>query len=74
MGMNASAKIEVTEDPLLYPAEAAKLLRVSLSWLAKARLNGTGPVFVKIGRSVRYRASNVRDYIRSRTPISTSED
>src|SRR5947199_1646105 len=41
-------------DPLLYPAQVAKLLGVSHSWLAKSRLNGTGPRFIKIGRAVRY--------------------
>jgi hypothetical protein len=32
-------------DPLLHPAQVAKLLAVSPSWLAKSRLNGTGPRF-----------------------------
>ena len=72
--MNAPAKTNTVEEPLLYPADAAKLLKVSLSWLAKARLRGDGPMFVKIGRSVRYRASSVRDYIRSRMRTSTSEE
>ena len=30
-------------DPLLHPTQVAKLLAVSPSWLAKSRLNGTGP-------------------------------
>ena len=50
--MNAPAKPN-TIDPLLYPRDVAKLLGVSMSWLAKARLRGDGPRFVKIGRSVR---------------------
>jgi predicted DNA-binding transcriptional regulator AlpA len=54
-------------DRLLTPNEAAQLLRVSLSWLAKARLTGEGPRYVKIGRSVRYPESYLREYIRSRT-------
>jgi len=37
-------------DPLLHPTQVAKLLAVSPSWLAKSRLNGTGPRFTKIGR------------------------
>src|SRR6185437_4396032 len=40
-------------DELLPPPPAAKALNVSLSWLAKARLRGDGPRYVKIGRSVR---------------------
>jgi hypothetical protein len=39
---------------LLTPKEAAELLKVSLSWLAKARMRGDGPPFIKIGRSIRY--------------------
>ncbi len=60
-------------DPLLHPVQVAKLLGVSLSWLAKSRLNGTGPRFVKIGRAVRYAQTAVRDFILSRQRNSTSE-
>ena len=35
--------------------EAADFLRVSQSWLAKARMRGDGPPYVKLGRSIRYR-------------------
>lgn len=70
--MNAPTK-PTTIDPLLYPRDVAKLLGVSLSWIAKARLRGDGPRFVKIGRSVRYPQSSVLDYIKSRTRHSTSE-
>jgi predicted DNA-binding transcriptional regulator AlpA len=60
-------------DPLLHPAQVAELLGVSLSWLAKSRMNGTGPRFVKLGRAVRYALSAVREYIKSRQRNSTSE-
>jgi predicted DNA-binding transcriptional regulator AlpA len=62
-----------TIDPLLYPRDAAKILNVSISWLAKARLTGDGPRFVKIGRAVRYLESSLREYIKGRTRGSTSE-
>jgi predicted DNA-binding transcriptional regulator AlpA len=61
-------------DPLLHPKEIANLLGVSDSWLAKSRLTGLGPAFVKVGRAVRYRLSAVQDYIKARTRPSTSED
>ena len=35
---------------LLTPKEVAKLLKVSLSWLAKARMRGDGPPYIQIGR------------------------
>jgi predicted DNA-binding transcriptional regulator AlpA len=60
-------------DSLLHPAEVAKLLGVSQSWLAKSRLTGTGPRFIKIGRAVRYARSAVREFILSRQRHSTSE-
>lgn len=61
------------EDALLHPRDAARILNVSTSWLAKARLAGNGPLFVKIGRAVRYAASSLREYIKSQTRGSTSE-
>jgi predicted DNA-binding transcriptional regulator AlpA len=51
-------------ERLLTPRDAAEMLRVSMSWLAKARLSGNGPRFVKIGRSVRYPESFIREYIK----------
>jgi predicted DNA-binding transcriptional regulator AlpA len=70
--MNAPGKTSEI-DPLLHSAQVAKLLGVSSSWLAKSRLNGTGPTFIKIGRAVRYAMSAVREYILSRQRNSTSE-
>jgi predicted DNA-binding transcriptional regulator AlpA len=49
------------------------MLNVSMSWLAKARLGGIGPRYVKIGRSVRYPESSIREFIKSRMRGSTSE-
>jgi predicted DNA-binding transcriptional regulator AlpA len=65
--------LAIGDDPLLAPKEAAPVLGLSVSWLAKARLRGDGPRFVKIGHAVRYPQSYLRDYIRSRTRSSTSE-
>jgi predicted DNA-binding transcriptional regulator AlpA len=70
--MNAPTKAS-TIDPLLHPKEVAKLLNVSVSWLAKSRLNGSGPRFVKIGRAVRYPELAVREFIKARMRSSTSE-
>jgi len=70
--MNALTKASA-DDPLLHPRDAAKMLDVSMSWLAKARLSGTGPRYVKIGRSVRYPRSSLREYIQARMRGSTSE-
>jgi len=69
--MSSTAKANEI-DALLHPAEVAKLLGVSPSWLAKARLTGTGPRFIKIGRAVRYARSAVREFILSCQRHSTS--
>jgi hypothetical protein len=36
------------------PKEFANVLKVSVSWLAKARKRGDGPLFYRAGRSIRY--------------------
>lgn len=58
---------------LLEPKEAAAALNVSVSWLAKARMRGDGPPFIKIGRSVRYSDVSLQQWMRSRQRLSTSE-
>ena len=60
-------------ERLLTPKEAANLLRVSASWLAKARMRGDGPPFVKLGRSVRYSEAALLQWMKSRMRLSTSE-
>jgi hypothetical protein len=41
-------------DEMLTPDAVAAILKVSPSWLAKGRMHGHGPPFIKVGRSVRY--------------------
>jgi predicted DNA-binding transcriptional regulator AlpA len=62
-----------TTNVLLEPKEAAALFNVSLSWLAKARMRGDGPPFIKIGRSVRYSEAALQQWMKSRQRLSTSE-
>jgi hypothetical protein len=59
---------------LLTPKEAAGCMRVSLSWLAKARMRGDGPPFIKVGRSVRYTETSLLRWVRLRQRLSTAED
>jgi hypothetical protein len=60
-------------SPLLNPVEAARLLKVSLSWLAKARMTGDGPPYIRIGRSIRYSDAVLVQWLKSRQRLSTSE-
>jgi excisionase family DNA binding protein len=46
-------------ETYLTPREAAAYLRSSHSTLAKRRLQGNGPCFVRLGRAVRYRRSDL---------------
>jgi predicted DNA-binding transcriptional regulator AlpA len=58
---------------LLTAKEAAKSLRLSVSWLAKARMRGDGPPYVKLGRAVRYGEGGLSDWLKSRARSSTSQ-
>jgi predicted DNA-binding transcriptional regulator AlpA len=60
-------------DVLLEPNEAAAFLKVSLSWLAKARMRGDGPPYIRIGRSIRYTEAALMQWMKSRQRTSTSE-
>jgi len=58
---------------LLKAIEAHQLLNVSVSWLAKARMRGDGPPFIKIGRNVRYSEAALLQWMRAHQRLSTSE-
>ena len=60
-------------DALLTPAEAAAYLKLSKSWLAKARLNGNGPPYHKLGGCARYSVTALQQWIKSNQHISTSD-
>jgi predicted DNA-binding transcriptional regulator AlpA len=60
-------------DVLLEPNEAAAFLKVSLSWLVKARMRGDGPPYIRIGRSIRYTEAALMQWMKSRQRTSTSE-
>jgi excisionase family DNA binding protein len=63
---NTTGKSSAAIIVLLTPKEAAKLLKVSLSWLAKARMRGDGPPYIKIGKSIRYSEAALLQWLRSR--------
>jgi hypothetical protein len=60
-------------ERMLTPKEAANFLRLSESWLAKARMRGDGPHYAKFGRAIRYPESGLIGYTKSRLRLSTSE-
>jgi predicted DNA-binding transcriptional regulator AlpA len=64
-----SARVEC----LLTARDAANLLRLSQSWLAKSRMRGDGPAFMRLGRSIRYREADLVHWMKARLRLSTSE-
>ncbi len=52
---------------------AAVRTGLSSSTLRKLRLTGCGPRFLKLGRAVRYRASDLDAWLDARSVSSTSE-
>jgi predicted DNA-binding transcriptional regulator AlpA len=58
---------------LLIPEEAAKLLKLSLSWVAKARMYGHAPPYMKVGRSIRYSEAALLQWMKSQQRRSTNE-
>jgi hypothetical protein len=61
-------------DINLDTAAAARRLGVSESFLAKARMRGTGPRYTKFGRAVRYTQANLDQYQLDRSRTSTAEE
>ncbi len=58
---------------LLTTTEAARWLGLSASTLAKARVAGGGPPYVKLGSAVRYRRADLEAYAKARRRRSTSQ-
>ena len=60
-------------DALLDVHEAAERTRLSTSTLAKLRLSGNGPTYIKLGRRVGYRLQDIDAWIELNRVKSTSE-
>lgn len=58
-------------ERLLTPADVAEYLRVEQTTLRDWRYRGTGPAFVRTGRSIRYRPAAVEEWIKANTETAT---
>ena len=58
---------------VLDTSETATHIRVSKPTLERWRVSGNGPPFVKLGKAVRYRRSDLDEWLASRVVRSTSE-
>lgn len=69
--MNTHDTTSNHKETLLKSSEVAKLLGVSNQWLAKARITGDSPPYIKFGKAhsspVRYDLSEVQEWIAKRT-------
>lgn len=48
---------------LLTAKQAARYLSISTKWLANQRWQGTGPKFIRVGGAVRYRVSDLEQFL-----------
>lgn len=62
---------DYADDELIRTPQVAECLGVSTSYLQKGRTNGTGPDFIRLGRSVRYRRREVQDWLERKMRSST---
>lgn len=74
---NAGAPLSTSGSPqtspvLLTPKEVARLLNLSVSWLAKRRLAGDGPPYIKMGGAVRYSQIALQQWMKAQQRLSTS--
>lgn len=58
---------------MLHTKDAAKRVGLSPVTLERLRISGEGPRYAKLGKAVRYRASDLEEWIASRLIRSTSE-
>lgn len=65
--------MNTTIPEILDAAAAAAYLCIAKSTLAKLRLSGDGPIFIKIGRRVLYRLSDLDAYLDTCRRTSTSD-
>lgn len=63
----------MTTRARLTPPEAAEYLGISASTLAKLRVYGGGPAFLKLGRKVLYERADLDSWLAERKYQSTSE-
>ena len=61
-------------DSLITPATLAERLGLTQRTLSEKRITGTGPAFIRTGKSVRYRPEAVDSWLMSREFRSTAEE
>ena len=70
---NIPATDSLNEDRLLSRGEVQNIFGISQRFLESAAVKGGGPAYCKIGRNVRYRVADLRQWIEAQRVNSTSE-
>lgn len=67
-------KLELNNnEQFLNEKELAKILNIKPETLRNWRWDGKGPIYIKLGSNVRYRMSDVQDFLDGRIRRSTSD-
>ncbi len=61
-------------ERLLSEKEVEQIYGITRRWLQKKRCAGGGPIFIKIGKSVRYRISDIESFLEDHRRSSTSDE
>ena len=56
---------------LITPEELAEAIGIPMKRLYTWRLKGVGPTYVKVGHNLRYRSSDIEDWLDANTSVST---
>lgn len=70
--MHAATSV-IDIDALLTEAQAAQVLSLSIRTLQSWRVRGSGPLFVRAGRAVRYRRADIQRWVEANTVSRTNE-
>jgi predicted DNA-binding transcriptional regulator AlpA len=57
----------MADETLINEEAAAKVLQIHKVTLATWRHEGRGPTYIKIGKNIRYRPSEIESYLEQRT-------
>ena len=60
-------------EPLLDTIEAAKLVGTTAAGMAQLRVRNLGPRYIKLGRAVRYRSSDLQAWIEANSHSPTRQ-
>lgn len=74
--MQTTHKTQLNTEPqsvVMTVGQAATYLGLAVSTLNKWRCHGGGPVFIKMGRAVRYRAVDLDAFMDGRRAASTTD-